>query len=158
MIERYRTEDLPELLQLFYDTVHTVNARDYAPGQLDAWAPAVPDLSRWEESLVRHYAVVARVGGVAAGFGDIDPDTGYLDRLYVHHAFQRQGIASEIAGALEAYIRENTTLQTITTEASITARPFFESRGYQVIREQKKPLRGELFVNYIMEKSLEISE
>ena len=43
-IREYRPEDCAELTRLFYDTVHTVNRRDYAPAQLDAWADGSPDL------------------------------------------------------------------------------------------------------------------
>lgn len=36
ILRPYRSEDCPALAALFYDTVHTVNARDYTPEQLDA--------------------------------------------------------------------------------------------------------------------------
>ena len=39
------------------------------------------------------------------------------------------------------------------THASITARPFFEKRGYQVLRAQQVERRGILLTNYIMEKT-----
>ena len=41
----YRTADCAELAALFFDTVHTVNARDYTPAQLDAWADGQVDLA-----------------------------------------------------------------------------------------------------------------
>jgi putative acetyltransferase len=37
------------------------------------------------------------------------------------------------------------------TEASITARPFFEARGFTVLAPQVVTLRGVEFVNYRME-------
>ena len=37
-IRRYTPEDLPQIAELFYNTVHTVNARDYTREQLDVWA------------------------------------------------------------------------------------------------------------------------
>ena len=37
-IRPYRSSDCPALAELFYQTVHAVNARDYSPEQLDAWA------------------------------------------------------------------------------------------------------------------------
>jgi len=40
----YRPQDCALLAGLFYDTVHTVNARDYTLEQLDAWATGHPDL------------------------------------------------------------------------------------------------------------------
>ena len=35
-LRRYRVSDCSELTRLFYDTVHSVCARDYTPEQLDA--------------------------------------------------------------------------------------------------------------------------
>jgi hypothetical protein len=40
------------------------------------------------------------------------------------------------------------------TEASITARPFFESQGFVVLTPQVVTLRGAEFVNYRMERVL----
>ena len=39
-----------------------------------------------------------------------------------------------------------------TTHASITARPFFEGRGYRMVRPQVVQRRGVLLLNYVMEK------
>ena len=78
----YRPSDCPALARLFYETVHTVNRRDYTPRQLDAWAPEEMDLAGWDRSFRGHFALVAELEGRLAGFGDIHR-TGYLDRLYV---------------------------------------------------------------------------
>ena len=88
----YQPQDLDAILELFYETVHAVNRRDYSPSQLDAWAPKQPDRDRWAQSLAAHYTVVAVAGGTVAGFADLASD-GYFDRLFVHKDFQRQGIA-----------------------------------------------------------------
>ena len=96
----YRPEDLEELVQLFYETVHTVNPRDYTREQVDAWVPSPESVDReaWGRSLLDHYTVVARRGGTVVGFGDMD-GTGYLDRLYVHRDFQGRGTASAMTEA-----------------------------------------------------------
>lgn len=142
-----RPADLPEILELFYNTVHTVNAGDYTARQLDAWADGAPDLEEWNRSLLEHTALVAAEGGTIAGFGDIDA-SGYLDRLYVHRDFQRRGVASALCAALEGAVESDR----IAVHASITARPFFESRGYQVVREQQVVRHGVSLTNYRMEK------
>ena len=46
----------------------------------------------------------------------------------------------------------------MTTHASITARGFFEKRGYRLIRAQQVERSGERLTNYVMEKPLEDSE
>lgn len=144
LIRTYTPADCAALARLFYDTVHTVNARDYTPEQLNAWAPAPPDPEPWNRSLLDHYSLVAVRDGLVAGFGDIDP-TGYLDRLFVHKDFQRQGIASALCAALEQAVSSR-----VLTHASITARPFFEKRGYRVQKEQQVERRGVLLINYVM--------
>lgn len=145
-IRRYRPGDCPALAELFYHTVHTVNAADYTAEQLDAWAPETVDLRRWDRSFREHYTLLAVDGERVLGFGDMDR-TGYLDRLYVRADSQRRGVASAICGELERAVRGR-----IVTHASITARPFFEKRGYRTIRAQQVERRGVLLTNYVMEK------
>ena len=38
-MRRYQPEDCAALAKLFYDTVHSVNAKNYTLPQLAAWAP-----------------------------------------------------------------------------------------------------------------------
>ena len=143
----YRSEDCPALAQIFYDTVHTVNARDYTPEQLDAWADGHVDLDAWNASFLAHHTLVAEENGEILGFADMD-GAGYLDRLYVHKDHQGRGVATALCSTLEAACP----VQNFTTHASLTARPFFESRGYQVLRRQTVVRHGISLENFVMEK------
>ncbi len=151
-LRHFREQDRDALITLFYETVHTVNAAHYRPEQLDAWAPKTPLWEHWNRVFNRPAFVVAELDGVIAGFGDLD-ENGVFDHLFVHKDYQGQGIASCICFCVErlALYRGITAIK---TEASITARPFFERKGYRVINEQKKPCRGQILINYIMEKKL----
>ena len=145
----YRPEDCPALAALFYETVHTVNAAHYSPAQLDAWAPACgPDLAAWDKSFRAHRTLVAELDGRLAGFGDLDPAAGYLDRLYVHKDLQGRGVATALCNALE-----EAAAGPVVTHASVTARPFFARRGYRVLRAQQVERRGVTLANYVMEKA-----
>lgn len=146
-IRRYKPEDCKRLTELFYDTVHTVNARDYTEEQLNVWATGNADMERWNASLSEHYSVVAEEKGVITGFGDMD-ETGYLDRMYVHKDYQGKGIATAICNNLEFTVHAEKYI----THASVTARPFFEKRGYKVVKEQQVERQGILLTNYVMEK------
>lgn len=143
----YREEDAAVLAQLFYDTVHTINALDYTPQQLDAWAPVQRDLTAWHHSLASHVTVVALIDETIVGFGDMDAQ-GYLDRLYVHKVFQRRGIATAIMDELERAV----SVPTYAVQASVTAMPFFARRGYQVLRVQQVSRNGVILKNFWMEK------
>ena len=147
-IRNYKPSDCKEMAELFYHTIHTVNAKDYTEEQLNVWATGQVDLEKWNQSFLEHYSVIAVEGERITGFGDIDK-TGYLDRLYVHADYQNQGVATAICDALEQTARGN-----ITTHASITARPFFEKRGYKIIKEQQVERQGIFLTNFVMEKEM----
>ena len=140
VLRPYRSEDCPVLAELFYQTVHGVCHRDYAPDQLDAWADGQVDLAAWDISFQAHTTLVAEWDGVIAGFADLRQD-GYLDRLYVHRDYQGRGIATALLDALPG-----ATL----THASLTARPFLERRGWQVVWEQQVERHGVKLTNFVM--------
>lgn len=145
-IREYRASDCEELAKLFYNTVHKVNVKDYVKEQLDVWATGQVDLKQWNQSFQEHFSIVAVNNGIIVGFGDIDK-TGYLDRLYVHSEHQRKGIATAICNRLEAEVQK-----IIVTHASITAKPFFERRGYKVVKEQQVERQGIFLTNFVMIK------
>ena len=146
-IRKYNTSDCEFLAELFYQTVHNVNAKDYTKEQLDVWATGNVNLNEWDKSFLEHFTIVAIKNEIIVGFGDIDK-TGYLDRLYVHKEYQRQGIASAICDELEQRVNANK----IITHASITAKTFFDQRGYRVIKGQQVIRNGISLTNYVMEK------
>lgn len=145
-IRKYQSSDCREMTELFYETVHTVNLRDYSAEQADAWAPGNPDTDQWDRSFLEHYSIVAVEDGRIVGFGDID-ESGYLDRLYVHKDYQRQGIAAALCDRLENHVSGK-----IEVHASITAKPFFENRGYRTVKKQQVERKGIFLTNYVMEK------
>ncbi len=146
-IREYKTADCEQLAELFYNTVHSINAKDYTKEQLDVWATGKVDLCEWNTSFLKHRTIVAVENGKIVGFGDMD-NRGYLDRLYVHKDYQRKGIASAICDALESSSKGKTFI----THASITAKPFFQHRGYRVVKEQKVIRQEVALTNYVMEK------
>lgn len=155
-IRKFRDSDIKEIIALFYETVHTVNGKDYTPEQLNAWAPA-EDMERrsaaWLESMAANIALVAVIEGEAiAGFGDMT-EQGHLERLFVHKDCQGRGVASALVEALEAEAGKRGLVR-LDTDASVTARPFFERRGYVVVKEQAPVRNGITLRNYKMIKSL----
>ena len=151
IIREYKPDDCPLLAQLFYDTVHTVNTKDYTKEQLDAWATGDVDLDEWNRSFLEHTTLVAVQSGVIAGFADMDRN-GYLDRLYVHKDYQGEGLATALVKELERRaIDENVVC--FETYASITARPFFEKLGYTVQTENIVIRESVSLTNFRMAKT-----
>ena len=154
-LRKYKSDDCLKLLKFFYDTVRTVNKKDYSDKQLSVWAPdnyIEEKYDIWQKSLSENFTIIAEKNGDIVGFGDIEKN-GYLNRLFVHKDYQHRGIASSIVKELEKYA-EKICICTIITEASITAKPFFERMGYTLIKEQQVEKKEILLTNYVMEKKI----
>ncbi|MDF2653201.1 MAG: acetyltransferase [Paenibacillus sp.] len=154
-IRSFTDSDINQIVSLFYETVHSVNKRDYSQEQLNAWAPKDEEklkLNTWKESLSHNVTYVAEIEGKIVGFSDMTP-FGHLDRLYIHKDYQGQGIASALVNKLESEARGLGLIE-IDAEASITAKPFFERQGYRIIQSQVVERRGVKLVNFKMVKNL----
>jgi putative acetyltransferase len=151
-VRLYRPTDANALARLFTDTVRAINCADYSPEQIAAWAPDPPDLNHWRNRLSRRMVFVAENDDAVIGFVTFETD-GHLDHLYVHHRFQRQGVARALCQRVEQEAR-STGINRLFTEASITARPFFERIGFRVVAPQTIQHRGVSFTNFRMVKFL----
>ncbi|MBV6443163.1 MAG: putative N-acetyltransferase YafP [Saprospiraceae bacterium] len=150
-LRAYRHDDKRQLQQLFYDTVHTVNARDHSPEQINAWAPAEPDREVWAR-LDQQYSFVVAFQKTIVGFISLT-NKGEIDFLYVHKDFQGKGIASALLKQVERLARKRG-ISVLYAAASATARVFFENNGFVTLAEQRLMLRGTEIANFKMEKRL----
>jgi putative acetyltransferase len=148
----YRPNDGPALLALFRETIRRVNSRDYSPAQVAAWAPDDIDTARWFGRFAGRFVPVAEEAGRPVGFAELEPN-GHVDRVYVSADHQRRGIGRQLLAAVVAEARR-AGLARLFTEASITARPFFEAQGFTVLAPQVVICRGVEFINYRMEQVL----
>ncbi|MEG5140338.1 MULTISPECIES: GNAT family N-acetyltransferase [unclassified Microcoleus] len=151
-IRTYEISDTEKIVKLFYDTVHEVNIRDYTTAQVNAWTPADTDIEIWMQSLSSKFTFVAEEGDTIAGFGELETN-GHIDRFYCHKDFQRQGVGKLILTRIESKAQD-LGLKKLFAEASITARAFFESQGFIVMRKQEVERREQKFINFVMEKNI----
>jgi putative acetyltransferase len=151
-VRRYNPSDLASLISLFRDTVRKINRRDYTDQQVLAWAPDDIDPQQWTRRFANKAVRVAELEGAPVGFVEIARD-GQIDMLYVHADHQGEGIATALLRSAEAWARTRG-LARLFTEATITARPFFEHRGFRVIAPQRVIRRALEFLNYRMDKLL----
>ncbi|WP_334943435.1 GNAT family N-acetyltransferase [Nostoc sp.] len=152
LIREYKLSDTKAIMKLFYDTIHEINICDYTQEQVNAWAPETMDYEVWHKRLQAKLPYIAENNGEIVGFGELEPD-GHIGCFYCHSKYQRKGIGSKLL----IHIKDTAQLQGIKrlyTEASITAKPFFENKGFSVVRQQQVELRGVWFQNYVMEKYL----
>lgn len=139
-IRPWLPHELPQLSHIFLRAVHETASQHYSPAQIAAWAQV--DETRWKSKLAQSQVRVAVIHSQPVGF--ITRIGRYVDMLFVDPDYNRQGIASAL---LQPWIMSESEL---TVDASITAKPFFERHGFQVLKQQRVACRGEWFTNFHM--------
>lgn len=151
-IREYRDEDCATLIDLFRGSVRLVARRDYNERQILAWAPDDIDAELFARKRSAKPTWIAEIDGQIVGFTDLEPD-GHIDMLFVHAEHQGQGVARTLLAHVENFAKCRG-MHRLYTEASITARPVFERKGFKVIIEQTVIVRDVPLTNFRMEKRL----
>jgi putative acetyltransferase len=149
-IRQAKDSDIDEILKLFYDTVTNVCEADYNHEQIKVWASSASQKQKWLNRISKQYFIVAEHDGKIVGFGSIEKGE-YLDLLYVHMDYIRQGIATMLLMELEKESDKHHKA-CISADVSITAKPFFEKHGFKVIQQQTKLFNNVEITNYKMIK------
>lgn len=150
-IRDYRTGDADTTLTIFQRAVREVAAQDYTPAQIEAWAAHI-DRNVWANSLERQLTWIVTRRNAPAGFASLN-DHGHLDMMFVSPEHQRRGGASTLLITAEQAVRQRG-MNRMTTEASLTALPFFKAQGFEVVKTQEIERRGQVLKNFRMEKHL----
>jgi putative acetyltransferase len=148
----YLASDFPLLSEILFAAIEELTVDDYDETQRRAWASVVDDDEAFAQSLERSLTLVALIGGGPVGFIAMQ-DGGLIDQLYVHPSVARTGVASALVEAIEKLAAARG-VATLVTDASDTAIPLFEARGYQAIHRNTIEIEGEYFGNTRMTKAL----
>jgi GNAT superfamily N-acetyltransferase len=104
-------------------------SRSYSPEQIAAWARLLsPDSYR--AVLGKRVIVVATDGAMVVGFGQLNPDTGEVDAVYVLPGRQGEGIGRMLLSDLEEHARARG-IATLELSATLNAAEFYERAGYR---------------------------
>jgi putative acetyltransferase len=144
--------DFGAIGRVFHDAVRQIAKRDYSEEQVRAWSPGELDAAHWQRRTAKLEVRVAVLESVVAGFIGFS-HSGYIDLLFVRPEFVRRGIARALLLEVERVIGQ-LGVETASTEASLTARGFFQARGYSTVREQTVCCGGVELRNCRMEKVL----
>jgi GNAT superfamily N-acetyltransferase len=153
-IRKFASVDTPAIVSLFRDTVHRINGCDYSAEQIEAWAPEAADMDSWRRRLEDKATFVAEEDDKIVGFAELEAN-GYIDCLYCHADYQHRGIGSALLYHVETRARR-VGLSHLEADISVTARPFFERKGFVLIRAQNVERHGVPLLNYYMKKQLDL--
>jgi len=149
-IRKATLDDTDQIRQLFYDTINNINIIDYDSEQIKLWSSGHLKIDKWKKNITEQYFIVSESDGIITGFASIT-EKGYLDFMYVHKDHQGKGIATKLLAELEKFAG-SLELKEIWAQVSITARPFFRSKGFEITKEFITRIEDVEFADAIMTK------
>lgn len=153
-IRFFDSKDAPLLGAVFFDAVRQVGRRDYSQAQVEAWAPGVPDVARYEARARDGRLILVAVDEIdkPVAYADLEPN-GHIDHLFCSPELIGTGVASALYDRLEqeAYAQD---MHRLFVEASEAARRLFLKKGFRDLQRREFPVRGVTMHNYSMEKFL----
>ncbi|MEW4486871.1 GNAT family N-acetyltransferase [Thalassoglobus sp. JC818] len=151
-IRRYQPGEEESLRQLFFNTIRSINRRDYSLEQVQTWAPDSVDPDHWNARIAGMNPFVCIADEQIVGYAAL-LESGYVDHFYVHHLWQSRGVGRQLMVAILEEAAQ-LDLNELTSDVSITARPFFERHGFQVVTPQQVVKNGVVFDNFKMRRTL----
>ena len=150
-VRKYFIEDAQDLANIYYNTIHLINIRDYNQQQVDVWAPETSkEIGGWLKKFEKTNPFVAVVKNKIVGFAEFEPN-GHIDCFYCHHEWIGRGVGSALMNAIEETAIQQG-IKHIFVEVSITAKPFFNKCGFITLTQQTIERKGIFLTNYKMEK------
>ena len=143
-------KDIKRITQLFYETITSVNRKDYLEEQIKVWADNAKNLKMWTDAIKEQYFLVSEIDFTIYGFASLDKNRG-VDFMYIHQYFQGKGVATQLLSAIESKAIELGFTE-IWTDSSITAKPFFMKKGFVIKEIYTKKVSGIDFENTILSK------
>jgi putative acetyltransferase len=151
-IRRFKPGEEMELWRLFHDSVRHIDTSQYTIEQLNAWSPDQMDIGKWRARFRNISPFVVEHERQLIGYADMQA-TGYVDHFYVHHLWQRRRVGTLLMQIILEVATQDA-IDNLFADVSIAAKPFFETWGFRVEKEQYVHIDREVLKNYRMAKTL----
>lgn len=148
LIRKATLKDLPFIQNLCIETIVNTCHRDYNSLQIEAWISSVKNSKKWKDAIQNEYFLVAEKNNLIIGFTSLK-NKNYINFMYVHQNYLQQGIASLLYNNILAVATQENVDQ-LTANVSITAKPFFKSKGFKVMKENLNIINNIEIINYSM--------
>lgn len=146
-------QDEPLLAQIFHASIAELTREDYDEAQQAAWIASADDELGFTRRLAGQLTLIATIASAPVGFISVKGQD-QIDMLYVHPSVARNGIATLLCEAVERLSLSRGATH-LTVDASDTARPFFEKRGFFALHRQTLARGDEWLGTTHMEKRFE---
>jgi putative acetyltransferase len=140
---RQATEaDRRELWRIHAAAVASLCQGSYTSLEVRTWVDLLRPEGYLRADVPRTVLVAERRRG-PVGFGQLDPELGELEALYVEPLEAGHGVGSTLLSALEA-LAWRAGAKAVNLDASLNAEPFYQARGYMRLHAAKRVLTPEV--------------
>lgn len=149
-----QASDLPELANIYHQTVMAIAPQKYTPQQVEAWASHAADADQFRQFIlaVTTYVAVDETG--ILGFAGISPD-GYVASVYVRGDRIHQGIGSTLMEVIQDHATRQG-IERLHAAASEFSLGLFRKFGFQVYATEIAERQGVPFERYLVERLLSL--
>lgn len=173
-IRQYQTEDAKHALAIFSQAILDIDQSQYSFAQKRAWLGAIGSdlkhnidnprqLAIWQQRLDKTKPLIATIENIVIGFieylidqdqyGQFKSGDAYVDCLYIHPKYQRQGVAQLLYYEVGLSLIKNN-IANVWVHASKLAHPFFLKQGFEVVEPQAVKRHNVTLERYLMCKSI----
>jgi putative acetyltransferase len=142
--------DIPELAQLYQETVLAIAPHYYSPEQTHSWASFASDIASFREFILAATTFLATDETGILGFAGI-VDNGHITAAYVRRDRIHQGIGSTLMQTLLDYAK-NHRIERLYAEASEFSLGLFKKYGFHVYDTEIVERQGVEFQRYLVER------
>ncbi len=151
-IRRYQAGEENAIWNIVFCATRESIARDYHPDLINRWAPHDKDMKEWATRIAKQNPFVAIVDAIPVGMAELE-DNGFIDYFYVHPEFQGVGVGKALLTAIEDEAGR-LGISRIYADVSVTAEPFFSSRGFNIVESRSNTILGHSAPNFAMSKDI----
>jgi len=144
--------DIPELAQLYQETVLAIAPQHYSPAQTQMWASFPSDFASFREFILQATTFMATDETGILGFAGI-ADNGHVTSAYVRRDRIHQGIGSTLMQTLLDYATTHR-IERLYAEASEFSLGLFKKYGFHVYDTEIVERQGVEFKRYLVERGV----
>lgn len=146
----FMPSDTMRLRDLFAQSIEELTQDDYDEEQRLAWMEQAADEDAFAKRMTSGVTLVVQLDGEHLGFGTLKGNC-VIDLLYVHPEYVGEGVGTALADAFER-LAAGRGADAITVDASESAVPFFEKRGYVAMQRSSVPVSDQWLTFTTMRK------
>ena len=132
-IRRARQEDKEAIWRVHGRAIRGTCAGHYPAEVIELWAGRLRP-EKYAGAIDKYEFFVAEEGGVVVGFGELGPEAGAIQGLYVSPEVKGRGVGWKLLCTLEERARAYG-LKSLRLTSSLNAVPFYERAGFRAVEE-----------------------